>query len=64
MFTSKFLATLKAWAGLVGSIVTAVLATTTPDSPLYVGLTIVAAVATGILVYAVPNDLGQRKGLE
>jgi hypothetical protein len=52
---NTILATAKAWAALVGGIVTALLATVPPQTQTWQILTYVAAVATAIATYAVPN---------
>lgn len=52
---NKFLATAKAWAALVGAILTALVGTLTPDDPGFRVLTIVLAVVTALAVYRIPN---------
>jgi hypothetical protein len=51
----KFRNTLKAYAGLLGSVLTAVLATQAPGSTLFTVLTVLAAVATAVGVWAAPK---------
>lgn len=51
----KILESAKAIASLVGVIVTALLGTQAPGSTVFTILTIVAAVATGIATYQIPN---------
>lgn len=53
--TEKFLATAKAWAALLGAVLTALVGTLTPSDPGYRALTILLAVVTAIAVYGVPN---------
>lgn len=52
---NTILATAKAWAALIGSVLTALVATLTPDSPAYQWLTYALAVVTALATYAVPN---------
>lgn len=52
---TTILATAKAWAALVGAIITALVGTLTPDDPGYRVLTIVLAVVTAIATYRIPN---------
>jgi hypothetical protein len=47
---------LKFWAGLVGAAVIAVLQVVGPDGPVGKILTVVAALATAVAVYRVPNQ--------
>lgn len=51
----KFLPAAKSWAALVGAVVTALLGAVAPDTQLFQVLTAVAAVATAVAVYRVPN---------
>lgn len=51
----KALESAKAIASLVGAIVTALLGTQAPGSTTFTILTIVAAVATAVATYQVPN---------
>lgn len=53
--TDHILASAKAYAALVGAIVTAILGTVPPHTTTWTVLTIVAAVATAVATYAVPN---------
>lgn len=53
--TDQILVTAKAWAALVGAILTALVGTLTPDDAGYRVLTIVLAVVTAIATYAIPN---------
>ncbi len=52
---NKFLTAAKAWAALVGAVVSAVLATQAPGSVVYTVLTIVSVVATALATFRVPN---------
>lgn len=52
---TNILATAKAWAALVGAVLTALVGTLTPDDAGYRTLTVVLAVVTAIAVYGVPN---------
>lgn len=52
---TTILATAKAWAALVGAIITALVGTLTPEDPGYRVLTIVLAVVTAIATYRIPN---------
>lgn len=52
---TNILATAKAWAALVGAILTALVGTLTPDDAGYRALTIALAVVTAVAVYGVPN---------
>lgn len=52
---NKILPAAKAWAALVGAILATVLATVTPDDPIYKVLALAAAIATAIATYAIPN---------
>ena len=49
------LANAKAYASLVGAVITAVLGTVPPHTTLFVVLTALAAVATAVTVWRVPN---------
>lgn len=53
--TDHFLTRAKAYAALLGSVLTAVLGTVPPHTRLWTALTLAAAVATGVATYAVPN---------
>ena len=55
MNLDKILPTAKAWAALVGAILTALVGTLTPDDAGYKALTVVLAVVTALAVYRVPN---------
>lgn len=59
---NSVLTTAKAWAALVGSVVTAVLGTVPPHTTVWTVLTVVAAVATALTTYAVPNLQPARRG--
>lgn len=52
---NKILESAKAIASLVGAIVTALLGTQAPGSTTFTVLTIIAAVATAVATYRVPN---------
>lgn len=52
---NKFLQTAKAWAALVGSVLTALVGTLTPEDPGYRWLTIALAIVTAVAVFAIPN---------
>jgi hypothetical protein len=58
----KLLSTAKAWAALVGAVVTALLGTVGPDTTYGKVLTAVAAVATAIAVFSVPNTSRDEDG--
>lgn len=45
----------KAYAALIGAVVTAVLGTVPPDTGIWQVLTVVAAVCTAVATYAIPN---------
>lgn len=51
----RILPAAKAWAALVGAILTAIVGTLTPDDAGYRVLTVVLAVATALAVYRTPN---------
>lgn len=51
----RILPAAKAYAALLGAVLTAVVGTLTPDDPGYRVLTIVLAVLTAVAVYGVPN---------
>lgn len=51
----RILASAKAVAGLLGAILTSVLATVPADGQLFKWLSLASAIATGIAVYTVPN---------
>lgn len=51
----KFLPAAKSWAAFIGAIVTALLGTIAPDTQAFQVLTVIAAVATAVAVYSVPN---------
>lgn len=55
MMSTKFLATAKMWAALVGALLTALVGSLTPNDPGYRTLTVVLAVVTALAVYGVPN---------
>lgn len=55
----KILESAKAVASLVGAIVTALLATQAPDSSTFTTLTVIAAVASAIVTWVVPNAEAQ-----
>lgn len=52
---NHFLASAKAYAALVGSIVTGLLATVPPHTTVFTVLTFIAAVATGLVTFRIPN---------
>jgi anaerobic C4-dicarboxylate transporter len=52
---SHVLQSAKAYAALIGAVLTALVGTLTPDDPAYRVLTIVLAVVTALAVYRVPN---------
>ena len=53
--TDHILARAKAYAALVGAIVTAILGTVPPHTTAWTVLTAVAAIATAVATYVVPN---------
>jgi len=53
--TDHILASLKAYCALVGAVVTAILGTVPPHTTAWTILTVVAAVATAVATYVVPN---------
>lgn len=55
---NRILTAAKAWAALIGAVLTAVVANTTPDTDAYHWLTIALAVATAIATWVVPNSDG------
>ena len=55
------LATAKAWAALVGAVVTAVLGTVPPHTEVWTILTAVAAVCTALATFAIPNKRRQKR---
>lgn len=52
---NHFLVCAKAYAALVGSIVTGLLATVPPHTTVFTVLTFVAALATALVTFSVPN---------
>lgn len=52
---ANLLANAKAYASLVGAIVTAVLGTVPPHSTAFTVLTIASAIATAVITWRVPN---------
>jgi hypothetical protein len=54
----------KAWVGLLGAVVTALLGLDiiSVDGSWHKALTIIAAVCTAVLVYAVPNQPAVQRG--
>jgi len=57
---AHLLAAAKAYAALLGAILTALVGTLTPDDPGYRVLTIVLAIVTALAVYRVPNSAGDE----
>lgn len=55
MIPTNVLTAAKAYAALVGAVLTALVGTLTPDDPAYRVLTIVLAVVTAVAVYQTPN---------
>lgn len=54
--TDHILATAKAYAALIGAIITAILGTVPPHTAAWTILTVVAAVLTALATYVVPNQ--------
>jgi hypothetical protein len=62
MLLDKFLYTAKAWAALIGTVLTALLATLTPEDPGYRILVAAVAVATALATYVIPNGPNPNSG--
>ena len=52
---NKILPAAKAWAALLGAVLTALVGTLTPDDVGYRALTALLAVVTAVAVYRIPN---------